>query len=62
MWIYYSASDCGWIDVDDKQRSGNQSLSNADDMVCRVDGVTREESCIKVLKPSGYFVNHHVYH
>jgi len=60
--IYCSASDCGGIDVDHKQRPRSQSLSNADDMVCCADAVITAESCINVLKPSGYFVNHQVFH
>jgi len=62
LWIYCSASDCGRTDPDDKQRTGSQSLSSADDTVYRADTVITEESSINVLKPSGYFVNHWVYH
>ena len=62
VWIHGSASDCDRISVDDKQGSGSRSLSNADDMVSRADDVITEESCINVLKPSGCFVIHQVYH
>jgi len=62
VWIYCSASDCGGIDVDDKQRPGSQSLSNVDDMVYRADAVITEKTCINVLKLSGYFVKNQVYH
>jgi hypothetical protein len=62
LWIYCSASDCGGMDVDHKQRPGSQRLPNADDMMCCADAVITAESCISVLKPSGYFVKHQVFH